>query len=199
VDCLLDRYDMSAEPNSLDVGCGFSKGEHKKKGDIGIDLNKGVCDVVADAQNLPFRNNLFDKIFLYAILEHLDDPIKCLKEAIRVSKSGASFEILIPVEASHFINDLKRMLLEFPFGLRVVLIDCWLTSKYGSSRGFLHKNRIQPNDISRFLKIRKVELKSYRHAWFNGRKGKLFEKIFGVTPPEIGVWKNWYIKAQKGT
>lgn len=186
------------KPNSLDIGCGFSKGEHRKKGDIGVDLNKGICDVVADAQNLPFRNNIFNRIILYAVLEHLDNPIKCLKEAIRVSKSHASFEILIPVEARHCVNDLKRMLLEFPFGPYIALNNCWTASRHGSLE-LLHKNRIQPGHISRFLKVRKVELQREYHAWFYGRKGKLLQRILGVKPPRIGVWKNWYIEAEKIT
>jgi ubiquinone/menaquinone biosynthesis C-methylase UbiE len=72
---------------------------HQKKGDIGIDLYRGVCDIIADAQNLPFRDNVFEKVSIFSVLEHLNNPMKCLQDTIRVAKDGADFEIVFPVES----------------------------------------------------------------------------------------------------
>ena len=86
---------------TLDVGCGWHEGSHKRRGDVGLDLYRGMCDVLRDAQCLPFRDGIFDRVLLYYVLEHLDSPWRCLKEVKRVAKKGAYVRSLIPeVEAS---------------------------------------------------------------------------------------------------
>jgi len=187
---------MRMKLNSLDIGCGFSKGEHKKKGEIGIDLNRGICDVVADAQNLPFRNEVFDKIVLYSVLEHLDNPLKCLRECVRVAKQNARFEIEIPVKKNLWV-ELTGVVTEFPFGIFTVIKRRLAERKFGKCKGYFHRNHIQPHDISRFFKINKQEIRvTQEHAWFSGRKGRILKKIFRNLP-RLGRWKNWYIEAHK--
>lgn len=179
----------------LDVGCGWVRDAHKRRGEIGLDLHRGYCDIIGDAQHLPFRDGIFDAILLYSILEHLDNPLQCLRESRRVARNGAHFEIVIPIEARGYIKDLKRMVLEFPFGLLTVMDRCW--SKYKQGKMWMpHKNLIQPYHISRFLKVEKVEIFGGIHSWFVGRKGKLFRMLF-KNPPKIGVNKNWYVQANK--
>jgi ubiquinone/menaquinone biosynthesis C-methylase UbiE len=80
---------------SLDIGCGFSS-DHAKKGDVGIDLKKGLCDVVASACNLPFRDRSFDKIIMSHILEHLAKLEICLHEVRRVLIKGGVLEVEVP-------------------------------------------------------------------------------------------------------
>ena len=91
---------MALAKPSLDVGCGFLR-KHTKRGVVGIDLRRGLCDVVADAEYLPFREKVFNRVYLLSILEHLDHPIKCLKEQLKVAKDGARFQIIIPADASY--------------------------------------------------------------------------------------------------
>jgi len=43
--------------------------------------------VRGDALNLPFKDNTFDTIVFGDILEHVSDPLKCLQDAKRVTKS----------------------------------------------------------------------------------------------------------------
>ena len=43
---------------------------------------------VADITDLPYPDNTFDRTFCCAVLEHLPDPIKALKETYRVLKPG---------------------------------------------------------------------------------------------------------------
>ena len=43
---------------------------------------------VADITDLPYSDNTFDRAFCCAVLEHLPDPVKALKEAYRVLKPG---------------------------------------------------------------------------------------------------------------
>jgi len=82
----------------LDVGCG----EAKRNGCIGLDLRelKGV-DIISDANKLPFRNNIFDGIFLIHIIEHIFDINLFMSDIWRVSKKDAIIKIWTPHYTSH--------------------------------------------------------------------------------------------------
>lgn len=81
--------------SSLDIGCGYAT-DHVRKGDIGIDLKRGLCDVVASAYHLPFRNSCFEKVIMSHILEHLIGCYEALKEAARVLTTKGTLEIEVP-------------------------------------------------------------------------------------------------------
>ena len=44
----------------------------------------------------PFNDNTFSYVRAWAIIEHLDNPEKVVKELTRICKSGAIIEILVP-------------------------------------------------------------------------------------------------------
>jgi len=52
--------------------------------------------IVADAHNLPFRDNSIDEIFSGHVIEHLEDPLKFLKECRRVLRRGGMVTIVTP-------------------------------------------------------------------------------------------------------
>jgi len=52
--------------------------------------------IVADAHNLPFRDNTIDEIFAGQLIEHLKNPISFLKECRRVLKEGGMVTIVTP-------------------------------------------------------------------------------------------------------
>lgn len=81
--------------SSLDIGCGYTSG-HIKKGEIGIDLERGLCDVLASAYYLPFRDFCFRKVIMSHILEHLVDCDKALTEVTRVLTRKGILEIEVP-------------------------------------------------------------------------------------------------------
>jgi len=182
---------------SLDVGCGFSA-RQKKRGDLGLDINRGLCDVVGDAENLPFRDGVFGKVYLYAILEHLDNPMRCLRESARVTKDRASFEIVIPVETRGWVGHLKHLVFEFPLGILWIIKGMWWVSRYRKEEVLRQRHRtiLQPHHISAILGIKKVEKHNGIHTWFMGRKGKPLRKLLGRMIL-IDIESYWYIEAIK--
>ncbi|MHA1632581.1 MAG: methyltransferase domain-containing protein [Candidatus Freyarchaeota archaeon] len=52
--------------------------------------------IVADAQSLPFRSGSIDEMFAGHVIEHLEDPIRFLKECERVLKRGGMVTIVTP-------------------------------------------------------------------------------------------------------
>jgi ubiquinone/menaquinone biosynthesis C-methylase UbiE len=98
----------------LDIGCGLKK----KEGCIGIDLIKTESvDIIAVAENLPFKDNSVDAIYTRHTLEHVSDFEKAIKEIWRVSKPGAVIEIIVPFWAHHSANHPlhKRFFNRFSF------------------------------------------------------------------------------------
>lgn len=82
----------------LNVGCG---GRTKDKatffGDIRIDIRRfPPVNTLMDAHYLGFRSSIFDEIHCYELLEHLDSPIRALREFERVLKKNGSIIISIP-------------------------------------------------------------------------------------------------------
>lgn len=78
----------------LDVGCGGSEKFkiHKVRGDINCDILKPVYKipnfVLCDAHHLPFKDEMFDQVTMFDVIEHLQSPFNALKEAWRVLKPG---------------------------------------------------------------------------------------------------------------
>jgi ubiquinone/menaquinone biosynthesis C-methylase UbiE len=82
---------------------------HKRRGDVNVDLHKGLCDIVADVHHLPFRPSVFNGCFAYAVLEHIDNPIEAVKEIRRSLRSRAFLEILLPIDSKPKpLNDMFR-------------------------------------------------------------------------------------------
>ena len=44
----------------------------------------------------PFKENTFEEVYANHVLEHLNDPIKVLRELIRICKNGARIIINVP-------------------------------------------------------------------------------------------------------
>ena len=116
----------------LDVGCwrGYTSETLAKryKEVIGIDLlpkeiekakkrvkAKNVRFEVMDACSLKFPDNYFDCALFLEIIEHVENPIKALKEIYRVLKPGGCLVLSTPNAASYlsfgrqlFLNQRKE-------------------------------------------------------------------------------------------
>jgi len=84
---------MIAEKYVVDVGCG-SDGNYSfhpfLDANVFVDRDKPTRKIgnfiIADVYHLPFGNDVFETVCCSHVLEHLDNPIKAIKELLRISK-----------------------------------------------------------------------------------------------------------------
>lgn len=192
---LIDKY-LSEGENVLDLGCGngryFEYLKEKNVNYFGIDSSKKLIALakkryleanfqVADAFNLPFLDNFFDKVISIAVLHHIPSEefrIQFLKEARRTLKPGG---ILI-LTVWDFLG-----LKEIPVFLKFVILKL-LGSKL---------------DFWDFLKPWKEKTIRYFHYFFKkelinlAKKVELEVKEFGSIRDEKGNRRNKILIAQK--
>jgi len=111
----LQMLDLHSNDLVLDIGCGDGFITRffipYVKFVVGVDCSiealkiarrkirsKNVDFVLADATMLPFKSSAFDKISVLETLEHLKEPVGCIKEIDRCAKSGASLIISVPYQ-----------------------------------------------------------------------------------------------------
>ena len=109
---------LTAGVSVLDCGCGpgsITLGIAGRIGDgqvVGIDFGKsqvqqaiesasrrGVRNAsfqAADCHALPFDDDRFDRVFCHALMEHLSDPVRALRELLRVLKPGGVIGVSSP-------------------------------------------------------------------------------------------------------
>jgi SAM-dependent methyltransferase len=127
--------------SGLDVGCaagilnimGFSNV-------IGIDIVGGSnVTVLASAEYLPFRTEAFQLVFAGEVIEHLREPVRALKEWVRVLRKGG------------------KMIISTPNGLRVNVYS-------GNPE---HKRMFGPHDLCRTLRRMGLDV-TYTKGIFTG-------------------------------
>ena len=123
----------------LDVGCGtgmfFNFMSEKIQSAVGIDISrellklakkriKNLCNVslvLADADNLPFREAVFDYIFVFTVLQNMPNPTNTLRQLQFSSKSDANF-VVTALKAVTSLEKFGQILQRA--GIRVVsLVD----------------------------------------------------------------------------
>ena len=70
-------------------------------------LPSGASFEVANVDNLPFKNQIFDRIVITCVLHHLSDPEKSLQEVKRVLKDGGQVDILLPNDPGFIYRLIK--------------------------------------------------------------------------------------------
>ena len=103
---------------SLEIGVGTGRFACPLKIDLGIDIsikvlkiakNRGLEVIRADAKALPFKNGIFDYVYIIFTLCFLDKPIEALLETHRVLKdSGILIVCIIPLDSGLGLRYSKR-------------------------------------------------------------------------------------------
>lgn len=86
--------------NKLNLG----SGEDYREGWTNLDCRNNVkLDVYHDLNEFPypFKENTFDYVLIKQVLEHVDNPIKVLKEMVRICKNGSKIKIYVPHATSY--------------------------------------------------------------------------------------------------
>lgn len=94
----------------FDLGCGprdqAGPIEHLGHHYVGADYSNPAADMLADAHAIPFKDETFDCVFSYAVLEHLHNPFVGIAEIERVLKPGGIYVGTVsqgePFHASYF-------------------------------------------------------------------------------------------------
>ncbi len=107
----------------LDIGCGYGRCMYilGVKKYVGIDISKGflkigrklfpsVKFIQMDARQLKFKEETFDSIFMFEIIEHLLDYKSALKECYRVLKKNGTFIITTPNKLKWIVFPLYYIL-----------------------------------------------------------------------------------------
>lgn len=113
------KYTLDAIKNVkgkiLDIGCGggnMAKAIKRERPDLkvyGIDISKtaihaakkndqGVYFVNNSSESLSFKDNYFDAVVMYDVLEHVEKPAKTIKELKRVLKKDGLIHIFSPLD-----------------------------------------------------------------------------------------------------
>ena len=148
----------------LDLGCGpgnliYPLLKYTSK-IIGIDISKNaltvakkyfVCKnvgfILADAENLPLRDECLDKIFAFEVLEHLPNPQKALIEIYRVLKPRG----LLVMLQQYRLDDYAVIWHRFLYKIHLV-------KNAHSHLEMEHINQLKPEEWIRLLAKSKFKL-----------------------------------------
>jgi len=120
---LLKKY-VSKLPEDaivLDIGCGLGdslKIVSKQRKVIGLEINPDIAKianftiknplfhgvVVYDGTNFPFKDRMFNMVYLIEVIEHVEDDEKFLSECFRVLKNGGYLILTTPNREKEPLN-----------------------------------------------------------------------------------------------
>ena len=141
------RQAINLADNIVDLGCGQSckiclENYNKINSYTGIDkevdnLNLGKVKLIKldlDRADLPIMSNSIDKIFAFALVEHLGHPDKCLSECHRILKKLGFLYLTTPTPKA---KGLLELLAKFNLIKREDIVD--------------HKQYFSPNRLGSML------------------------------------------------
>jgi ubiquinone/menaquinone biosynthesis C-methylase UbiE len=102
IEAAMESINMEKQGLVLDVGCGtgllFEYVSHKAKAIVGLDISRrillhakkfpNVHLVLADADNMPLKGDIFGSVFALTLIQNTPSPVKTLNEIKRVAKGN---------------------------------------------------------------------------------------------------------------
>jgi len=87
---------------TLDIGCGYNEAFKNAQfhGNINVDIRKPLIRIPnfiqCDTHFLPFRPDTFDLVFFFEVIEHVESPLKALKQIRYVLKEKGHLNLTTP-------------------------------------------------------------------------------------------------------
>lgn len=105
----------------LDVGCGNGSRvkELRIKGydSVGCEINSSWIDgdsiLFGNSEDLPFDDNSFDMVLSVDVLEHLNNPLKAIKELFRVSKNKVVVQVTVVTDSTYYEDPTHKVPWDF--------------------------------------------------------------------------------------
>jgi SAM-dependent methyltransferase len=155
-------------------------------------------DIVGDAHNIPFADNVFDTVICNAVLEHVFSPEQVVSEMFRVLKPGGLLYAEVPfIFFFHgYPNDFKRYTREGIKRLFGMLVDTQVGMTQGPISSAIQCWNIALESLipPRFYRSRKVFNGLFRWTffWF-----KYLDKFIQNNPEAHRVAGGFYVLGSK--
>lgn len=144
----------------------LGSGKNYRNGWVNMDIHSDFKkDVTHDFNKFPypFKENTFDLIELRFVFEHLENPIRVLKELIRIGKNNCKIIIL----TSHANSYAQWSDLQHRNHMNEHILDDWQLEEYGLKKNLKLVKFTWVWDKSNWWK-KYIPLKSYLKIFFNG-------------------------------
>ena len=132
----LSHLKLKPKSNILDVGCGsgliFNYLSSEVRMIVGIDISNqlllkakkekktNIHLIQADADNIPIKNNIFDIIFAFTLIQNMPIPIDTIKEINRSAKKDSKI-VITGLKRVFSLKDFLKILEKS--GLKTIAIE----------------------------------------------------------------------------
>jgi ubiquinone/menaquinone biosynthesis C-methylase UbiE len=186
---ILELCHVNKDSYVLDVGCGvgatacYIAKEYGCKV-VGVDLSEGMIDrsrerakrkgvedrvkfMVADAQNLPFKDDLFDTVISESVTVFLEDKQKAVSEYARVTKPGG----YVGLNEVTWINpppaEVADYLSHALGGAEFLTSDVWKKLLEGSGLTNIGVKTYETNALSQWAnEMKSLDFRDFAKAWY---------------------------------
>jgi len=105
VGCAFGYFTLYAQKRGFDAyGIDISSYAIKKSTELFDKSKFFVCDV---SKNLPFKNNFFDVVTAFNVIEHVKNYKKAIKNIFKVLKKDGIFLLSVPIKVKGFLKKLN--------------------------------------------------------------------------------------------
>ncbi len=196
----------------LDIGCGvghcLSFLNQFSKNLIGLEVDLPLLlyaqqilktdYVLADGAKLPFKDDSFDKIISFVVLEHIQDDQAAVREMRRVGKNRATVLIIVPALEGPRLRSKEKILMHnedenegakhfrdgySKEGIKKLLKDNGIKAVKIRHTMFLGAELFM--EFSRIIYSKKYKTYRRQTDWFKVCSGKLFS-LYKILSPLIG-------------